>query len=240
MQVTDSDEPVVTEEDPSKEAEKSEKSQVLETKLSGDDADCGSVLDVSGKSLDFSVPNGSEGSVEGLYMYKNVFNLIPRWLGGLRKLKTLKFFGNEVNIFPTEFRNLVELECLQLKITSPSLTGLPLHKLMALKELELCKVPPRPSVFPLLSEIAGLKCLTKLSVCHFSIRYLPLEIGCLKKLEYLDLSFNKMRSLPTEITYLNALISLKVTNNKLVELPSGLSSLQRLETWTCQIIGYHR
>ncbi|KAF5946363.1 hypothetical protein HYC85_016591 [Camellia sinensis] len=137
MQVTNSDEPVVTEEDPSKEAEKSEKSQVLETKLSGDDADCSSVLDVSGKSLDFSVPNG--------------------WLGGLRKLKTLKFFENEVNIFPTEFRNLVELECLQLKITSPSLTGLPLHKLMALKELELCKVPPRPSAFPLLSEIAGLK-----------------------------------------------------------------------------------
>lgn len=230
MQVTDSDEPVVTEEDPSKEVEKSEESQVLETNLSGDDAVCGSVLDVSGKSLDFSVPNGSEGSVEGLYMYKNVFNLIPRWLGGLRKLKTLKFFGNEVNIFPTEFRNLVELECLQLKITSPSLTGLPLHKLMALKELELCKVPPRPSAFPLLSEIAGLKCLTKLSVCHFSIRYLPPEIGSLKKLEYLDLSFNKMRSLPTEITYLNALISLKVTNNKLVELPSGLSSLQRLET----------
>ncbi|KAL7179623.1 hypothetical protein ACSBR1_042928 [Camellia fascicularis] len=106
-------------------------------------------------------------------MYKNVFNLIPRWLGGLRKLKTLKFFGNEVNIFPTEFRNLVEPECLQLKITSPSLTGLPLHKLMALKELELCKVSPRPSAFPLLSEIAGLKCLTKLSVCHFSIRYFP-------------------------------------------------------------------
>ncbi|KAL7167204.1 hypothetical protein ACSBR2_037809 [Camellia fascicularis] len=194
MQFTDSDEPVVTEEDPSKEVEKSEKSQVLETKLSGDDADCGSVLDVSGKSSDFSVPNGSEGSVEGLYM------------------------------------NLVELECLQLKIASPSLTGLPLNKLMALKELELCKVPPRPSAFPLLSEIAGLKCLTKLSVCHFSFRYLPPEIGCLKKLEYLYLSFNKMRSLPTEITYLNALISLKVTNNKLVELPSGLSSLQRLET----------
>ncbi|KAL6952539.1 hypothetical protein U1Q18_047871 [Sarracenia purpurea var. burkii] len=103
-------------------------------------------------------------------MYKNVFNLILRWLGGLRSLKILKFFGNELNWFPTEFRNFVELECYQVKISSPSLSGFPLHKLMSLKELELCKVPSRPSSFPLLSEIAALKCLTKLSVCHFSIR----------------------------------------------------------------------
>ncbi|GMP94161.1 hypothetical protein CsSME_00043712 [Camellia sinensis var. sinensis] len=53
MQVTDSDELVVSEEDPSKEVEKFEKSQVLVTNLSGDDVDCGSILDVSGKSLDF-------------------------------------------------------------------------------------------------------------------------------------------------------------------------------------------
>ncbi|PSR92764.1 Mitogen-activated protein kinase kinase kinase [Actinidia chinensis var. chinensis] len=229
MQVANSEETSVKDEECSEEIKKSEKSEVSETKLSGDRADYDSVLDVSGKNLDFSVPNGSEDSIEGLYVYKNVFNLIPRWLGGFRKLKTLKFFGNEINLFPTEFTNLVELECLQVKISSPSLTGLPLHKLKVLKELELCKVPPRPSAFPLLSEIAGLKSLNKLSVCHFSLRYLPPEIGCLKSLEYLDLSFNKIRSLPTEITYLNALISLKVANNKLAEIPSGLSSLQRLE-----------
>ncbi|PSS33833.1 Mitogen-activated protein kinase kinase kinase [Actinidia chinensis var. chinensis] len=229
MKVVNSEETSVKDEECSKEIEESEKSEVSETRLSGDSADYDSILDVSGKNLDFSVPNGSEDSIEEMYVYKNVFNLISRWLGGFRKLKTLKFFGNEVNLFPTEFRNLVELECLQVKISSPSLTGLPLHKLKALKELELCKVPPRSSAFPLLSEIAGLKSLTKLSVCHFSIRYLPPEIGCLQSLEYLDLSFNKIRSLPNEITNLNALISLKVANNKLVEIPSGLSSLQRLE-----------
>ncbi|THF97920.1 hypothetical protein TEA_026709 [Camellia sinensis var. sinensis] len=52
--VIDLDELVVLEEDPWKEAEKSEKSQVLETNLSGDDSNCGSVLDVFGKSSDFS------------------------------------------------------------------------------------------------------------------------------------------------------------------------------------------
>lgn len=199
------------------------------------DNDCNSnvedeaVLDVSGKILEISSLESSNNDVEGLYLYKNVFNLIPKSLGGLGRLRRFKFFGNEINLFPSELGNLLGLECLQVKLSSPGFGGLPLRKLEGLKELELSKVPPRPSAFPILSEIAGLKGLTKLSVCHFSIRYLPPEIGCLHNLEYLDLSFNKMKSLPTEISFLNALISLKVANNKLVELPSGLSSLQRLE-----------
>lgn len=210
--------------------EKIESCQNLEDREANcDDVDCDSIVDISSKSLDFSLVKSPVDSIQGLYIYRNSFNLIPRWLGDLGKLKTLKFFGNEVNLFPAEMKNLVELERLQVKVSSPRLSGLYLNNMKDLKELELCKVPARSSIFPLLSEIAGLKSLTKLSVCHFSIRYLPLEIGFLESLEYLDLSFNKMRNLPTEITYLTALISLKVTNNKLVELPSGFSSLQRLE-----------
>ncbi|XP_028789169.1 uncharacterized protein LOC114745182 [Neltuma alba] len=187
------------------------------------------VLDVFGKTVEFPVLENAEDSVEGLYFYKNVYNLIPKSLGGLARLKTLKFFGNEINLFAPEFGNLTGLECLQMKISSPGIGGLPLHKLKGLKELELSKVPPRPSAFPILTEIAGLKSLSKLSICHFSIRYLPPEIGLLKKLEYLDLSFNKMKTLPSEISYLNGLISLKVSNNKLVELPSTMASLSGLE-----------
>ncbi|XP_030530395.1 uncharacterized protein LOC115740883 isoform X2 [Rhodamnia argentea] len=188
-------------------------------------------LDVSGENLEYSLlsPTLSGSSVKGLYLYKNEFSLLPKWVGELRRLKTLKFFANELNLFPNELGSLVGLECLQVKISPPGLNGLALHKLEGLKELELSKALRRPSVFPLLSEIAQLKCLTKLSVCHFSIRCLPPEIGCLNQLEYLDLSFNKMKSLPNEISYLNSLMSLKVANNKLVELPSGLSSLWRLE-----------
>ncbi|XWS08908.1 hypothetical protein CRYUN_Cryun40dG0041100 [Craigia yunnanensis] len=188
-----------------------------------------SVLDVSGKSVEFSILGDSRESVDGLYLYKNVFNLIPKSVGAFSRLRNLKFFGNEINLFPVEVGGLAGLECLQMKISSPGFTGMALSKLKGLKELELSRVPPRPSVLTLLSEVAGLKCLTKLSVCYFSIRYLPPEIGCLKNLEYLDLSFNKIKSLPIEISYLNDLISLKVSHNKLVELPSGLSSLQRLE-----------
>lgn len=128
------------------------------------------ILDVSGKSLEFDLLGKADDSVEGLYLYKNAFSLVPRSVGVLGRLRTLKFFGNEVNLFPTEFGNLVGLECLQVKVSSPGLNGLGLNKLKGLKELELSKVPPRPSVLTILSEIAGLKCLTKLSVCHFSIR----------------------------------------------------------------------
>ncbi|XP_020233564.1 uncharacterized protein LOC109813724 isoform X1 [Cajanus cajan] len=192
--------------------------------------DDGAALDVTGKTFEFPAAENADDSVESLYMYKNVYSLIPKSVSRLARLKTLKFFGNEINLFAPEFGNLTALECLQMKISSPGIGGLPLHMLQGLKELELSKGPPRPSAFPILTEISGLKCLTKLSICHFSIRYLPPEIGCLKKLEYLDLSFNKIKTLPSEISYLQGLISMKVANNKLVELPSAMSSLSRLES----------
>ncbi|KAJ1402564.1 Leucine-rich repeat [Sesbania bispinosa] len=192
--------------------------------------DEGVVLDISGKNLEFSASEKVEDSAESLYMYKNLYSLIPKSVGGLMRLRTIKFFGNEINLFAPEFENMTRLECLQMKISSPGIGGLPFHKLKGLKELELSKGPPRPSAFPILTEIAALKCLTKLSICHFSIRFLPPEIGCLKNLEYLDLSFNKMKTLPSEISFLIGLVSMKVANNKLVELPSAMTSLSRLES----------
>lgn len=228
MQVTNSDKLDL---ESSNSIEKIDKNEVLEAPESDPSPNCDSVLDVSGKTLDSEYEESRKGggdAIESYYMYKNVFNLIPKTVGSLGKLKTLKFFANEINVFPSEFSYLAQLESVQVKISSPGLNGLPLQKLKALKELELSKVPPRSSAFPILREIAGLNLLTRLSVCHYSIRYLPPEIGCLNKLEYLDLSFNKMKNLPIEITYLNNLISLKITNNKLIELPSELSSLNRL------------
>ncbi|XP_061373943.1 uncharacterized protein LOC133316233 [Gastrolobium bilobum] len=213
---------------PEKSEEKKTPSESLNPEI--DKIDEGVALDVSGKSLEFPAPEDAEASVESLYLYKNVYSLIPKSMGILARLKTLKFFGNEINLFSPEFGNLTELECLQMKISSPGIGGLNLHELEGLKELELSKVPPRPSAFPILTEIAALRRLTKLSICHFSLTYLPPEIGCLKNLEYLDLSFNKIKTLPSEISCLNGLISMKVANNKLVELPSAMTSLSRLES----------
>ncbi|PWA39855.1 leucine-rich repeat protein kinase family protein [Artemisia annua] len=190
-----------------------------------------STIDISGKTFDLMVLDESSenNETQGLYVYKNVFNMIPRSAQGLCKLKTFKFFGNEVDLFPLGFGELVHLEKLQVKISSPGLSGLKLEKLKGLKELELSKAPPRQSALQLLKDIVVLERLTKLSVCHFDIRYLPPEIGCLSFLEYLDVSHNKMKHLPKEIANLSSLVTLKAANNKLVEVHSALSSLQRLE-----------
>lgn len=230
MQVKELTETENSVENPGKKSDEADEKKPSDEKSVVERDDIDSILDVSAKVFDFPLLEGVEKSVEALYFYKNVFNLIPRGAGSLKYLRTLKFFANELNLFPGEFNDLDGLECLQVKVAqAPGLGGLDFGKLKALKELELSRVPLRPSAFPVLSELAGLKCLTKLSVCHFSIRFLPPEIGRLNKLEYLDLSFNKMKKLPTEITFLNSLVSLKVANNKLFELPSGLSSLQKLE-----------
>ncbi|KFK42763.1 hypothetical protein AALP_AA1G036600 [Arabis alpina] len=189
-----------------------------------------SVVDVSGQNLEISLLDLADETAKGVYFFRNVFNLIPKSIGELGRLRKLKFFSNEIDLFPSELGNLVNLEYLQVKISSPGFgDGLSWEKLKGLKELELTKVPKRSSALTLLSEISGLKCLTRLSVCHFSIRYLPAEIGCLKSLEYLDLSFNKIKTLPNEISYLSSLMFLKIAHNRLMELPPVLALLQNLE-----------
>ena len=176
MQVTNSDQLAV---ETSNNSEKSDENEVLDGQDTDSspncDSNCDSVLDVSGKTLDLEYPeirNGGGDAIESYYVYKNVFNLIPKTVGSLGKLKTLKFFANEINLFPPEFSYLAQLESVQVKISSPGLNGLPLQKLKALKELELSKVPPRSNAFLILREIAGLNLLTRLSVCHYSIRYI--------------------------------------------------------------------
>ncbi|XP_064948313.1 uncharacterized protein LOC135598446 [Musa acuminata AAA Group] len=203
----------------------------------GGESDAGSdrgedaVADVSGNTWEVSLfeQRPPDVSADGLYVYHNMFHLVPREIGRLGRLKTLKFFANEIEVLPPEAGDLVELERLQVKVSSPGIAGLPFRKLKSLRELELCKVPPRLAAFSILSDIAGLRCLTKLSICHFSIRYLPPEIGNLKKLEELDLSFNKLKNLPDDIAKLGSLKSLKVANNKLVDVPSRISSMSGLE-----------
>lgn len=168
MQVPDSEETAPVNPQSPEEPEISDSSSAVDDSATAEDD---SVLDVSGKSLDFSIGENSGDAVGALYLYKNVFNLLPKSVGRLKRLRTLKFFGNEINLFSSsEFGNLVGLECLQLRLSSPAFDGLPLHKFKGLKELELSKVPSRSSAIPILSEIASLNCLTKLSVCYFSIR----------------------------------------------------------------------
>ena len=118
MQLLNSDEPAP---EPRTLPEKPEEEPNSPTDSSESVTDEGVALDVSGKSLEFPAAeeNAEDSAAESLYLYKNVYSLVPKWVGGLARLRTLKFFGNEVNLFAPEFGNLTGLECLQMKISSP-------------------------------------------------------------------------------------------------------------------------
>lgn len=189
------------------------------------------VINVEKQQLDIALFQRPlpEGDAAGLNLFGNNFNLVPSAVGRLKRLKTFEFIGNEIKVLPPEVGNMVDLERLQLSVPMPWLSEVGLGKMRLLRGLELCREPPRPSSLAMLSEITGLKYLTKLSITHFSIRYLPLGIGCLIKLEELDLSFNKLERLPVDIAKLSSLKLLRVSNNKLRSLPLDITSLSRLE-----------
>jgi hypothetical protein len=132
--------------------------------------------DVAGNVWDLAtLPTPPAGGGREIYIYRNTFNLVPRSIGGAGGLRSLKFFGNDVEVLPTDASGELDgLESLQVKVSAPRVSGAPLRRMRALKELELSMVPPRPSSCSILAEVAGLKCLTKLTICHFSIRYVPL------------------------------------------------------------------
>ncbi|KAL6571465.1 hypothetical protein OROHE_003108 [Orobanche hederae] len=104
-------------------------SESLEGSNHDKDLKLDTIIDISGKTVDFPLVNGEERLVEEVYMYKNELNLIPRAVGTYKSLKTLKFFSNQVNLFPGEFGNLVELEYLQVKISAIGVNGLELENL---------------------------------------------------------------------------------------------------------------
>uniref|UniRef100_A0A0A9DNY7 Uncharacterized protein n=1 Tax=Arundo donax TaxID=35708 RepID=A0A0A9DNY7_ARUDO len=126
--------------------------------------------DVAGNVWDLAAVSPPPSSGREIYIYRNTYNLVPRSIGG-GGLRSLKFFGNDVEVLPPEARELDGLESLQVKVSAPRVSGAPLRRMRALKELELSMVPPRPSSCSILAEVVGLKCLTKLTICHFSIRY---------------------------------------------------------------------
>ncbi|CAM0876407.1 unnamed protein product [Alopecurus aequalis] len=107
-----------------------------------------------------------------VYIYRNVYNLVPRSIGecGRGGRRALKFFDNDVEVLPPEAGELDGFESLQVKVSAPRISGPVLRRMRALRELELSMVPPRPSACSILVEISRLKCLTKFTICHFSIR----------------------------------------------------------------------
>ncbi|GJM96571.1 hypothetical protein PR202_ga13422 [Eleusine coracana subsp. coracana] len=152
--------------------------------------------DVAGNVWDLAAVSPPSAGGRDIYIYRNTYNLVPRSVGGGGRLRSLKFFGNDVEVLPPDGGGELDgLESLQVKVSAPRVSGAPLRRMRLLKELELSMVPPRPSSCSILAEIAGLKYLTKLTISHFSIRLTSLgsvKFVSMLMLQYLNLQFNRL------------------------------------------------
>lgn len=132
------------------------------------------VLDISPNgntlaSLAFT-PQEVAARFKKMYVYDNLFSVLPASTRKLKHLRKLKYFSNEVKVLPDELGDLSELEQLYLKFSPTGLVGLPpLGNLSRLRALELHQAPAPPSAATLTRDITQLHSLTRLSVCRFSI-----------------------------------------------------------------------
>lgn len=116
------------------------------------------------------MPNDMAVRFKNMYVYDNSFSVLPASTRFFKQLRKLKYWANEVKLLPDEIGELTELEEVYLKMSPTGLASLPsLGKLNGLRALELHQAPVLPSSATLTRDIAQLRSLTRLSVCHFSI-----------------------------------------------------------------------
>jgi hypothetical protein len=115
-------------------------------------------------------PHDMAARLKNMYVYDNSFSVLPASMRIFKQLRKLKYWANEVKVLPDEISELTELEEVYLKMSPTGLGSLPpLGKLNGLRALELYQAPVPPSSATLTRDIAQLRSLTRLSVCHFSI-----------------------------------------------------------------------
>ena len=115
-------------------------------------------------------PHDVAARFKNMYVYDNSFSVLPASTRIFKQLRKLKYWANEVKMLPDEIGELTELEEVCLKMSPAGLGSLPpLSKLNGLRALELHQAPALPSSATLTRDIAQLRSLTRLSVCHFSI-----------------------------------------------------------------------
>ena len=141
------------------------------------------------------------GGARGLDLSGTHLESLPRRIGQLTQLTSLKLSWNKLAALPIEIGQLTRL-------TSLDLSG---NQLAALP-----------------AEIGQLTQLTSLRLSWNQLAALPAEIGRLTKLNYLGLSANQLAALPAEIGQLLQLMFLHLNGNRLAALPAELGQLTQL------------
>lgn len=133
----------------------------------------------------------------------------------------INFCNSDLNIIPTEFGLLVNLQ--KIVLNKHNISVIP---------TEICRLPNlttinvsdnRIKIIP--TEIHNLTSLEKLDICKNKIKNMPIELYAMTQLVELDFSNNKISLLPTEIGLLTNLLELDISNNKLSSIPTEIKLL---------------
>jgi Leucine-rich repeat (LRR) protein len=162
--------------------------------------------------------------------YNKIEVVLPQ-MRRLEHLRTLILSGNPLGgSTMRSLSSLVELERLELKATSRTVSNLPpnMEELVNLTDLdlsenEITEIPPA---------LTGLLALRRLNLSDNKISAVPVAVAKWTCLESLNLSRNQLTVISTDLCALTTLRRLFVNNNLLAEsaLPSAIQGLSSLET----------
>ncbi len=163
-------------------------------------------------------------SLEELSLQSMGWDLLPRGLFQLPKLKSLFLQGNELREWPEEMPKDCPLQTLILD--GNNLQRLPknLKHLVKLRKLSL----NQNQIKRLPAGLAHCRALRDLQIENNKLVVLPKSIGSLEKLETLTLTNNRLRQVPAELANCQMLQKLHLANNRLKNLPTSLRKLEWL------------
>ncbi len=143
-----------------------------------------------------------------------------------QKVTSLELYFGDVSFIPREIGDLDKLETLRIEYTG--ITGIP-KEIGKLVKLTFLSLNANTIVSDIPKEIGNLVNLEVFNAPICRIVNLPKEIGKLKNLTYLNLSDNSLINIPSEIGKLKNLKTLSLTANPLTSLPADIGNLNNLE-----------
>lgn len=153
---------------------------------------------------------------------------IPRTIEGLKNIKEIHLYGENITYIPDSIRYLLSLEKLEI-YECKLLQSLP----QSIKELpKLSEVTIRNCIFELLpSPITEMHDLKKLVISCSSITSLPSSISNLCGLKELKISSSEIKSIPESIGRLENLESLYIDCDGIEDLPGSIKNIANLKSF---------
>ena len=160
-----------------------------------------------------------------IYLFDNNIQELPNSIRKLENLEVLDLSANNLKSLPNSFQNLSNLKILNLESNNFKKIPEPIFKLKSLEilnleENELISVP---------SSIESLKALKVLNLKENKLEKLPESIKNLENLEVLNLSLNNFKDIPECIYKLLSMKVLDLHKTKISSVSNDIKKLQNLK-----------